>query len=84
MAKRSDVIKPRGYPDSRGIGARSDFAVQKSVPSEEYKFQQMAMVQELISAGVRTEDLERMFHVRFDLLSWEKKKDPEGGGSSPL
>ena len=50
------------------------------MPSEEYKVQQMAMVQELFSAGVSAEALASIFHVRFDLLS----RDPEGGSIRDL
>lgn len=73
MAKRGLAIKPRGYPVRRGMGAQSDFIV-KIVLNKEYKAQQMALVQELFSAGVSAEAFAGMFHVRFDLLS----RDPEG------
>jgi hypothetical protein len=69
------MAKQRGYPDRRGMGAQSDFIAEPFVPSEDYKAQQVAMVQRLIAAGVNSEQLERMFFVPVDLLSGEKPKD---------
>jgi hypothetical protein len=60
MAKRS-VTKPRGYPDRRGMGAQSDFIVEQFVPSEQYKLQQMEMVQKLSAAGLNAEQIGKMF-----------------------
>ena len=74
MAKWS-ATKPRGYPDRRGMGARSDFIAEQFVPSEEYKAQQKAMVQTLAAVGVNPEQLEKMFFVPIDVLSVEKPKD---------
>ena len=74
MAKGS-AIKPRGYPDRRGMGAQSDFIAEQFVPSEEYKAQQMAMVQKLTEAGLSSEQLEKMFFVPVDRLSVEKPED---------
>jgi hypothetical protein len=74
MAKRS-ATKPRGSPDRRGMGAQSDFIAEQFVPSEEYKAQQMAMVQKLIAAGVNPEELEGMFFIPAEGLSGEKPKD---------
>jgi hypothetical protein len=76
MGKRS-VTKPRGYPDRRGMGAQSDFIAEQFVPSEQYKAQQMAMVQTLTVAGVNPEQLEKMFFVPVDVLSSEKLKGPK-------
>jgi hypothetical protein len=69
------MAKQRGYPDRRGMGAQSDFIAEQFVPSEDYKAQQVAMVQRLIAAGVNSAQLERMFFVPVDLLSGEKPKD---------
>jgi hypothetical protein len=74
MAKRS-MTKPRGYPDRRGMGAQSDFIAEQFVPSEQYKAQQMAMVQKLTAAGVNPEQLEKMFFIPVDVLAGEKPKD---------
>jgi hypothetical protein len=67
MAKCS-VTKPRGYPDRRGMGAQSDYIAEQFVPSEEYKAQQIAMVQRLTAAGANPEQLEKMFFVPVDVL----------------
>jgi hypothetical protein len=72
MAKRS-VTKPRGYPDGRGMGAQSDFVVEQFVPSEQYKLQQMEMVQKLSAAGVNEEQIEKMFFLSAELLSGQKR-----------
>jgi hypothetical protein len=74
MAKRN-VTKPRGYPDRRGMGAQSDFIAEQFVPSEQYKAQQMAMVQKLTAAGVNPEQLEKMFFVPMERPRDEKQKD---------
>lgn len=75
MAKRSDRIKPRGYPDRRGMGAQSDFIAEKFVPSADYKATQRAMVEKLMASGVDPAHVAKMFSVPFDLLSAEKPKD---------
>jgi len=57
------------------MGAQSDFIAEQFVPNEQYKAQQMAMVQKLIAAGANPEQVAGMFFVPFDLLSIEKPKD---------
>jgi hypothetical protein len=57
------------------MGAQSDYIAEQFVPSEEYKAQQMAMVQRLTAAGVNPEQLEKMFFVPVEVLSSEKPKD---------
>jgi hypothetical protein len=74
MAKRSS-IKPRGYPDRRGMGAQSDFIAEQFVPSEQYKAQQLTMVQKLTAAGVNPEQIEKMFFLPVDVRSDEKPED---------
>ena len=74
MAKRG-VTKPRGYPDRRGMGAQSDFIAEQFVPSEQYKAQQLAMVQKLTAAGVNPEQIEKMFFLPVNVLSDEKPED---------
>lgn len=74
MAKRS-VTKPRGYPDRRGMGAQSDFVVEQFVPSEQYKLQQMEMVQKLNAAGLNAEQINKMFFLSAELLSGEKREE---------
>jgi hypothetical protein len=65
------MAKQRGYPDRRGMGAQSDFIAEQFVPSEQYKAQQMAMVQKLIATGVNPEQVASMFFVPSELLSAE-------------
>ena len=57
------------------MGAQSDFIAEQFVPSEQYKAQQMAMVQRLTAVGVNPEQLEKMFFVPGAVLSDEKPKD---------
>ena len=73
MAKR--MTKPRGYPDRRGMGAQSDFITEQFVPSEQYKAQQMEMVERLVAAGLNPEQLAKMFFLPADRFPGEKPKD---------
>jgi hypothetical protein len=57
------------------MGAQSDFIAEQFVPSDQYKAQQMAMVQKLTAGGINPEQLEKMFFVPVDVLSGEKPKD---------
>src|ERR1039457_6077873 len=59
MAKRG-TVKPRGYPDRRGMGAESDFISEQFVPSEHYKAQQRAMAQTLIAAGLNPREFDSL------------------------
>ena len=68
------MAKQRGYPDRRGMGAQSDFIAEQFVPSEDYKTQQIKMVQKLIATGVNSEQVASMFLVPFERLSGEKPK----------
>jgi hypothetical protein len=56
------------------MGAQSDFIAEQFVPSEDYKTQQIKMVQKLIATGVNSEQVASMFLVPFELLSGEKPK----------
>ena len=69
------MMKQRGTPDRRGMGAQSDFIAEQFVPSEEYKAQQLEMVQKLLASGVSPEQIAKMFAVPFDLLSVDKPND---------
>jgi hypothetical protein len=68
------MAKQRGSPDRRGMGAQSDFIAEQFVPNEEYKAQQMAMVQKLRAAGMNHEQIASMFFVPFNLISDENPK----------
>jgi hypothetical protein len=56
------------------MGAQSDFIAEQFVPSEDYKAQQIEMVQRLIAAGANPEQVASMFLVPFELLSGENPK----------
>jgi hypothetical protein len=69
MAKRSvDPVR-------RGMGAKDDLIAEQFVPNENYKAQQMEMVERLIAAGLHPDLIATMFHVPYDLLSGEKPND---------
>jgi hypothetical protein len=69
------MAKQRGTPDRRGMGAQSDFIAEQFVPSEQYKAQQAVMVQKLMAAGLKLEELAKMFLVPVDLRPVEKPKE---------
>ena len=69
------MAKQRGTPDRRGMGAQSDFIAEQFVPSEQYKAQQAVMVQKLMAAGLKPEELGKMFLVPVDLPPDEKPED---------
>jgi hypothetical protein len=56
------------------MGAQSDFIAEQFVPSEEYKAQQLVMVEKLLAAGLDPDQIERMFFVPSDILSDETPK----------
>jgi hypothetical protein len=66
------MVKRRGSPDRRGMGAQSDFIAERFVPSEQYKAQQLGMARNLIAAGLDPEKVTSMFLIPLDLLQDEK------------
>jgi hypothetical protein len=74
---RRGLVKQRGYPDRRGMGAQSDFISEQFVPNENYKARQTEMVQRLIATGATREQLEKLFFVPFELISGRKPEDDE-------
>ncbi len=68
------MIKQRGYPDRRGMGAESDFISEQFVPNEQYKAQQLAMAQQLLAGGLDPELVANIF-VQLDLPSNVPSKD---------
>lgn len=68
------MVKQRGYPDRRGMGAQSDFISEQFVPDERYKAQQIAMAQTLIAGGLNPEQVASMFLFLVDLPSGEKPR----------
>jgi hypothetical protein len=68
------MAKRKTDPFLRGMGGKDDFIAEQFVLSEDYKAQQMAMVQKLIAAGLDPEQVARRFSVPFDLLPAEERK----------
>jgi hypothetical protein len=68
------MVKQRGYPDRRGMGAESDFISEQFVPNERYKMQQLAAARDLIAGGLDPELVAKMF-VQLDLPSDLLPKD---------
>jgi hypothetical protein len=68
------MVKQRGYPDRRGMGAESDFISEQFVPSEQYKAQQLAAARDLIAGGLDPDLVAKMF-VQLDLPSDLLSKD---------
>jgi len=55
------MLKRRGSPDRRGMGAQSDFISEQFVPSEQYKAQQKALADSLAEMGLKPEELTTRF-----------------------
>jgi hypothetical protein len=69
------MAKHNVVPLRRGMGAKDDLIAEQFVPTENYKSQQMEMVQRLIAAGLNPEQIMGMFHLPYELLSGEKPND---------
>lgn len=67
--------KRRCDPVRQGMGPQSNFIAEPFLPSENYKAQQMAMVQKLIAAGLNSEQVASMFFLPVSVLAEEKPKD---------
>jgi hypothetical protein len=63
------MVKRRGSPDRRGMGAQSDFISEQFVPGEKYKEQQLLMARTLIASGVAPEQVASMLSLPISLLS---------------
>jgi hypothetical protein len=63
------MVKPRGYPDRRGMGAESDFISEQFVPGELHKAQQMEMARKLMQAGLSAEQVSSLLSIPLELLS---------------
>ena len=70
----SFLVKRRGYPDRRGMGAESDVIAEQFVPSEQYKEQQRVITHTLRAAGLNPEEIQGMLLVPVDTPSAEKPK----------
>jgi hypothetical protein len=69
MGMLSNRIKPRGYPDRRGMGAQSDFLSETFVPSEEHRREQLRMAGVLLNMGMTPERVAASLSLPIDLLS---------------
>jgi hypothetical protein len=68
MRMPSNRVKPRGYPDRRGMGAQSDFVSETFVPSEEHRREQLRMASVLLSAGMSPERVAASLSLPIALL----------------
>jgi hypothetical protein len=57
------MVKRRGYPDRRGMGAQSDFISASFVPSAEYRAEQIARAKALIATGLPLEKVAAMLSL---------------------
>ena len=63
------MVKRRGSPDRRGMGAQSDFVSETFCPSESHAATQVAMARSLIAAGAKPESVAAMLSISVDLIS---------------
>ena len=57
------MVKRRGSPDRRGMGAQSDFVSEQFVPSEEHREQQLARARVLVAQGIAPEQVAAMLSM---------------------
>jgi hypothetical protein len=69
--KRKFVMKRRGTPDGRGMGAQSDFISTQFTPGDQYKKQQLTRAKALVAAGISPKEAARMLSVPLELLLLE-------------
>jgi hypothetical protein len=62
------MVKQRGYPDRRGMGAQSDFISETFVPSEQHRSEQLTRAKALIAAGLSSERVAAMLCVPVEWL----------------
>ena len=65
------MVKQRGYPDRRGMGAQSDFISESFVPSEQHKAEQISRAKILIATGVSPNQAAAMLSLSIRDLSEE-------------
>ena len=63
------MSKQRGYADSRGMGAQSDFTSESFVPSERHVAEQMARAKVLLTIGCSPDQASAMLSLPLDRLS---------------
>jgi len=69
------MAKEKCDPYSRGMGGKDDFIAETFVPDEAYKSQQRSMVQKLIAAGLKPDEVAGMFAVPFKLIEGGATRD---------
>ena len=75
-AKRGrSYVKPRGYPDRRGMGAQSDFLSESFVPEQSHRAAQIAHAKVLITAGVSPESVADLLTIPIALLQEERSDE---------
>ncbi len=62
------MMKRRGSPDLRGMGAQSDFLSEQFVPSEQHRNQQLQRARVLIMSGIAVEEVARMLSLSIETL----------------
>ncbi len=72
------MVKQRGYPDRRGMGAQSDLISESFIPSDRYKEQLLMRAGTLIALGIAPEQVAEMLSIP---LGWllDKNRDPDEG-----
>jgi len=68
MFGKRNAIKPRGYPDRRGMGAQSDFISETFVPSEEHRREQLRMAETLLQIGIPAERVAASLSIPAELI----------------
>ena len=72
------MAKQRGYPDRRGMGARSDFISESFIPSDRHREQLLMRAETLIALGIAPDQVAEMLSIPLDWLS-DKNGDPKEG-----
>ncbi|HEX4156252.1 MAG TPA: hypothetical protein VHY48_11620 [Acidobacteriaceae bacterium] len=64
----NSMTKRRGYPDRRGMGAKSDFISESFAPSTQYSAEQIVRAKSLIATGFPAERVAAMLSLSIDDL----------------
>ncbi len=62
------MVKRRGIPDQRGMGAQSDFLGQTFIPDSTHRAEQLRRARTLLASGIPPEDVAVMLSIPIDLL----------------
>lgn len=72
------MVKRRGSPDRRGMGAQSDFLSEQFVPSEEHREQQLARARILVAQGIAAEEVAAMLSIPLSAVIAISRGDSDG------